>query len=48
VFRDDEVIEQAVSHPNIEAYAKPIVPPINVSISVNFILEIKKNYNDKK
>jgi len=37
VLRDDEVIEQTVSQPKIEAYAKPAAAPIAVIIKVNFI-----------
>ena len=38
VLRDDDVIEQTVSQPKTEAYAKPAAAPIAVIINVNFIV----------
>ena len=39
VFSEDEAIEHTVSHPITDAYAKPAIPPIVVSIIVIFIIE---------
>ena len=37
VLRDDDVIEQTVSQPKTDAYAKPAAAPIAVIIKDNFI-----------
>ena len=42
VLRDDDVIEQTVSQPKTEAYAKPAAAPIAVIIKVNFIINFIK------
>ncbi len=42
VFNEDEVNEQAESHPKKDAYAKPKALPIIANIIVIFITEIYK------